>query len=574
MRPAKRRLAMLGETPRATDLAALRERERCQVLIIGGGIVGIGALRELALQGIPAVLAERGDFCSGASSASSRLLHGGLRYLENGEFRLVGEALRERDHLLANAPHAAFPMAITLPLFSRWSGLWNAPLRFLGWGGPPTTRGALLVKLGLSFYDFYTRRGRRLPGHRFAGRRESLQKRPALTPNIRATAVYYDAWMPQPERIALDLLHDARASQPDALALNYVAATRAEGERVYLREGFTGEEIVIRPQVVLNASGAWIDFANEQLGENTRYIGGTKGSHLVLRHDALLEALQGEMIYFEYADGRILLCYPLAERVLVGTTDIRIAQPDEAVCSDEEVEYLLGALRWLFPKLTFTTDDIVFRYCGVRPLPAAAGRAGDVSRDHSLRVITPTAERPFPIASLIGGKWTNFRAFSEEAARWALAQLGQTYRGSSARVAIGGGRDFPMGAAAQEDWVAELAAETGHDDAWLARWLERYGAWASELAFAISPTDASPLAHVPAYARGEIARLARQDRVCHLDDLLLRRTLLAFRGEITAELLLETASIVGAALGWDAARMENEIARAEKILRERHGLDL
>ena len=565
---------MLGETPRAIDLAALREREHCPVLIIGGGIVGIGALRELALQGISAVLVERGDFCSGASSTSSRLLHGGLRYLENGEFRLVGEALRERDRLLANAPHAAFPLAITLPLFSRWSGLWNAPLHFLGWGGPPATRGALLVKLGLSFYDFYTRRGRRLPRHRFVNRRESLQQRPALNPDIRATAIYYDARMSQPERIALDLLQDARVCQPDALALNYVAAMRAEGERVYLREVITGEEIAIRPQVVLNASGAWIDFANEQLGENTRYIGGTKGSHLVLRHDALLGALQGEMIYFEYADGRILLCYPLAERVLVGTTDIRISQPNEAVCSDEEAEYLLGALRWLFPKLTFATDDIVFRYCGVRPLPVAAGREGGISRDHSLRVMAPTAERPFPIASLIGGKWTNFRAFSEEAARWALAQLGQAHRGSSACVAIGGGRDFPAGAAAREDWVAQLAAETGHDAAWLARWLERYGARAAEFARAITPTDASPLSDASAYAHGEIALLARQDRVCRLDDLLLRRTLLAFRGEITAGLLSETARIAGASLGWDAPRMESEIARTEEILRERHGIDL
>ena len=404
---------MSASPSRAVDLQTLKNRRQCPVLIIGGGIVGIGAFRELALKGIPAVLVERDDFCSGASSASSRLLHGGLRYLEQGEFRLVREALRERDLLLANAPHAAQPLAINIPIFSRWAGFWGAPFRFLGWAGPPSGRGALLVKIGLSFYDFYTRKRRRMPKHRFINRINTLKKRPGLNPDIQASAVYYDAWMPHPERIAFDLLQDARSAQEDALALNYVAVTHSERDLVFLKDNFSGEAFSIRPQVVMNASGAWIDSANERLGEATGFIGGTKGSHLIMRNEELLQELQGEMIYFEYADGRILLCYPFFDHVLVGTTDIRIHHPDEAHCSEEEVRYLLGALSWLFPQLTIQPEDIVFRYCGVRPLPAAAGREGEISRDHDLRVTPATPERPYPIASLIGGKWTNFRAFSE-----------------------------------------------------------------------------------------------------------------------------------------------------------------
>ena len=565
---------MSASPTRAIDLQTLKNRRQCPVLIIGGGIVGIGTFRELALQGIPAVLVERDDFCSGASSASSRLLHGGLRYLEQGEFRLVREALRERDLLISNAPHATQPLAINIPIFSRWAGFWGAPFRFLGWAGPPNGRGALLVKIGLSFYDFYTRKRRRMPKHRFINRKNTLKKRPGLNPNIQASAVYYDAWMPHPERIAFDLLQDARSAHADALALNYVAVTHSERDVVFLKDYLSGETFSIRPQVVMNASGAWIDSANERLGETTGLIGGTKGSHLILRNEELLQALQGEMIYFEYADGRILLCYPFFDHVLVGTTDIRIHHPDEALCSEEEVQYLLGALRWLFPQLTIRPEDIVFRYCGVRPLPATAGREGEISRDHDLRFTPATQERPYPVASLIGGKWTNFRAFSEVAAHWVLNQLGAEIRGSSALHAIGGGQDFPTSEAEQNEWIARLTAETGHDPCWITRWFQRYGTRAAALAAQITKEATTPLNHAPDYARGEIIALVQREQVCHLDDLLLRRTLLAIRGQLTAQLLEEAAQITGASLGWNAPRIDREIARTQKILYERHAVSL
>ncbi|MCY4008816.1 MAG: glycerol-3-phosphate dehydrogenase/oxidase [Anaerolineaceae bacterium] len=557
---------------REKDLRALKNRHSCPVLIVGGGIVGIGTFRELALRGIPVILVEGNDYCSGASGASSRLLHGGLRYLEQGEFRLVQEALRERDLLLTQAPHATRPLAIHIPILSRWAGFWSAPLRFVGWGGPATGRGSLLVKIGLSFYDFYTRKRRQLPPHRFLNREQALQQRPELNPEIRATAVYYDAWMPQPERIALDLLRDARSMQADALALNYVSVQQSSGAEVCLRDCLSGEEFSLQPRVVVNAGGAWIDSANERLGENTSFIGGTKGSHLVLRNEEIHDALQGDMIYFEHRDGRILLCYPFYDQVLVGTTDIRIRHPDQAICTEEEVEYLLDALRWLFPGLKIQVEDIVFRTCGVRPLPSAAGREGEISRDHDLQILPPTAERPFPIASLIGGKWTNFRAFSESAARWVLQQLQLEFRSSSEPLAIGGGRDYPLSEAEQTRWIEELAQETGHEPRWLTRWLSRYGTHCKLLAHKIPPEEAKSLEHLEDYARGEISELVQQEQVCHLDDLLLRRTLIAMRGSLSHELLVEIAQITAEALGWDAPRTERELARAQKILRERHAV--
>ena len=160
---------------REGTLQALRERPDVDALIIGAGVNGIAVFRELALQGLRVLLVDKGDFCSGTSAASSHMMHGGLRYLENGEFRLVREALLERNRLLRNAPHHVKPLPTTMPLFNRFSGLLNAPLNFLGLARRPATRGALVVRIGLLVYDWFTRQGRALPTHRFSGREEALQ---------------------------------------------------------------------------------------------------------------------------------------------------------------------------------------------------------------------------------------------------------------------------------------------------------------------------------------------------------------------------------------------------------------
>ena len=186
---------------REDRLEALRHRPEVSVLILGGGINGVGLLRELALQGVDALLVDKSDFCSGASSASTRVIHGGLRYLENGEFRLVKESLRERNRLLKNAPHYVRPLPITIPIFSWTDGLFSALGRFLGFKVPPSDRGALLLKIGLSLYDLFAGNHAVLPTHQFKSRHVSLAARPQLPPEIVCTAIYYDAWISYPERL-------------------------------------------------------------------------------------------------------------------------------------------------------------------------------------------------------------------------------------------------------------------------------------------------------------------------------------------------------------------------------------
>lgn len=564
---------------RKDSLQAIKESPEVSVLIIGGGVNGIGVFRDLAANGVDALLVDRGDFGSGTSAGSSHMLHGGIRYLENGEFRLVNEALRERGLMLANAPHYAKPLRTTIPIFSWCSGLLNAPLKFLNLLDQPGERGALVIKLGLTLYDLLARGQYSLPRHEFRLRRAALKANPQLHPDVVCAASYYDAWMPTPERICLEMLLDAEASHAHCRALNYVSAIAGAGEAVTLRDELDGAEYLVKPKVVINAAGPWIDFVNAGLGESRqRFIGGTKGSHLVLDNPELLLAVGESEIFFENDDGRIVLILPYFQRVMIGTTDIHIEDPDEAVISDAEIEYLLGMVNRVFPNIAVARSQIVFSFSAVRPLPydsgGKAGNTGQISRDHSIRSLPADCERAYPIHSLIGGKWTTFRAFSEQAADQALRDLGRGRVASTASLSIGGGRDYPASQAERDDWLQELQTRCELPMPRLRQLFERYGTRAASIAKFISRETDSPLVHAEGYSRREIAFLLGCEKVERLDDVLLRRTLIAMLGGTTRELLHELAEICGNSLGWSAERQASEIRRALDILRKRHRVEL
>jgi glycerol-3-phosphate dehydrogenase len=519
---------MSNTTPsRPALLARLRSQPAPDVLIIGGGINGIGTYRDLALQGVDALLAERGDYCSGASGASSHMVHGGIRYLENGEFRLVREAVAERNRLLRNAPHLVHPLPTVIPIFRRFSGTLNAPFKFLRLRSRPAERGALIIKLGLLLYDAYTR-DRAVPRHRFFNRRQALAQFPQLNPGVIAAARYYDALMPSPERICMDLLADVRRDNPQATALNYmkVNGLQANGVRegrVTLRDGLSGEEFTLAPKVIINAAGAWIDRVNALLGAPSCFIGGTKGSHLVLDHPGLRQAIAGHEFFFENTDGRIVLICPLHDKILLGTSDLPIQNPDEAECTEAEIDYFFQMVGRIFPGIQLSRQHITHRFSGVRPLPASAAKsAGQISRDHQIIETPPDAARPFPILSLVGGKWTTFRAFSAQAADRALAILGKARRVSTAGLPIGGGRDFPRAPAARAAWLDEACKQTGIARARMDVLLTRYGTRALELA-ALPRADDAPHPDYPGYSVGEIDWLVNEEQVAHEDDLRWRR---------------------------------------------------
>lgn len=559
---------MTRNSQRGDELAAVRTAGSTTVLIIGAGINGISLFRDLALQGVDAVIVDRGDFAGGASSASSHMIHGGIRYLENGEFRLVRESVKERNGLLRIAPHYVKPLETTIPIYSTFSGILAAPLRFLTHGSDkPQERGAVLIKLGLMIYDLFSRDGGSVPRHRFFGRRHSLEELPALDPKIKYTATYYDASMHDPERLALDVLQDGRAANPRSHALNYVEAVGQRGEDVVLRDLESAEEFSIRADVVVNTSGPWTDLTNDVLGTATRFMGGTKGSHIVLDHPELLAATQGREIFFEHSDGRIVLIYPLKGRVLVGTTDIEADPRQPARCTEEEVDYFFELINHVFPTIDLDRQQIVYRFSGIRPLPRHEDTApGFVSRDYRIERDEGTA---VPTLSLVGGKWTTFRALGETLADRVLDLLGRTRSVSTVGLPIGGGLGFPRTVRARSAWKQTYLS--GADAARGDQLLARYGTRAAEVWAHIEQEDDRSLAGGAVSTR-ELEWMVEHELVVRLIDVVLRRTSVAFVGDVTGEVLEELADALAPLLGWSDSRRDAEIEATVQILNDAHGL--
>lgn len=539
--------------------------QEIDVLILGAGINGAGLFRDLCEQGLTCVIADKGDFGGGTSAAPSRLIHGGIKYLETGELRLVAQSTLERNLLLKNAPHLVRPLPTVIPIFSWFRGVTAALRTLLGSTTAPRSRGAVLMKTGLAMYDFYGRRHRVMPRHQLWSRRRTLRQIPPITPRIVAAGQYYDATVALPERLVWELLADGMRANPASQALNH-AAMEAEGGTVRLTTD-SGTH-VLRPRLVVNAAGPWIDRVNAALGAPSRLIGGTKGSHILLDHPDLIGALKGRMIYFEADDGRICLVFDYLGRALVGSTDTRDDDPDNVACTDAEIDYFLGALRGLLPGLSFDRDQIVYAYSGIRPLPASdAANPGLISRDHSAPVAEPDGARPWPIISLVGGKWTTFRGFAEEVADMVLSRLGRTRRRDTKLMPIGGGRDWP---ADPQAWAGQAARDTGTAPARAAVLLARYGSTAAPILAAEGPDPA--MLEDADYSLAELDWLVRHERVRHLADLVMRRTALAITGHLSRRDLDRIAATCARALDWDEARTARELRETEALLIGRHRL--
>lgn len=561
---------------RQQTLQRFRDTQEIPVLIIGAGINGIGTFRDLAAQDVPTLIVDKGDFCSGASAGSSHMLHGGIRYLENAEFRLVSEALTERNLMLRNAPHYAKPLPTTIPIFRWFSGILNAPLKFLGLRSKPTERGAIVIKLGLIMYDYFARRHRVMPTHDFRLKKKALEKYPALNPDIICTASYYDAWMPSPERICMDLLTDALDMSQNTSALNYVSAIDAAKDTVTLRDELTGETFKVKPKVVINAGGPWIDFINRAMDQETDFIGGTKGAHLIVDNPELNKALNGSEVFFENDDGRIVLILPYMDKVMIGTTDIRVENPDEAWVTEDEVEYILDMVSKVFPNIPVNRSQVVFHFSGVRPLPSSGKNyTGNVSRDHHIQSVAPAESGyNFPIHSLVGGKWTSFRAFSEETADVALAHLGQKRIRSTAHMAIGGGKDYPA-ETEQKVWAQKVSSETGVPVDRVETLFERYGTKARAFAeFIAQEGNDRPLADLPTYSKHEIVYLIRDEMVTRIEDIVLRRSLIAWLGQLTDNLMQDLADICAEELDWSSEQRSNALENAIQILNSKYAQKL
>ena len=541
-----------------------KAKSHYSVLIIGAGINGCGTFRDLCLQGVDCLLVDRVDVCSGASAAPSRLIHGGIKYLETNEFRLVRESAMERNRLLNNAPHYVKALEVVFPVNSWFAGLKDGMLGYFGFKARIKERGALLIEIGLRIYDFYNRKVKALPDHRFFGKSKLRVEFPAVTKDAVAAGLYYEGRVTHAERLGLELVLDGLAAQPRSSLRTYTEVQGQPQQGAFtLIDLVTGEITQVTADVVINASGAWIDKVNASLGITSGYMGGSRGAHVIVKHEGLLKATQGRMMYFGCKDGRFNLLYPFFGNVLVGSTDLAQPDPDLAHCSAEEADYLLSVVSEIFPDIKLTRDDVILTYSGVRPLPRANGKdIGDVSRDHSIgRDKLPGTE--VPVLSLIGGKWTTFRAFSEQSCDAVLSLMGKSRLVSTIDMAIGGGRDYPRDEKSRNATVSKIGIRGN-------ALLDRYGTKALAVQEFAATTQDGPMSSLPGYNTGEIAYICANENVRHLADLLLRRTAIAMEGLLTPEVIQETAKIAADALGWNKARTKIEIEHAEAELARRN----
>ncbi|SCB49286.1 glycerol-3-phosphate dehydrogenase/oxidase [Rhizobium multihospitium] len=565
-----------------TDMAADLKQRFSQlqdgdvdVVILGAGVNGAGLFRDLSLQGVNCLIVDKSDFGSGTSAAPSRLIHGGLKYLETGEFGLVAQSALERNLLLKNAPHCVEALPTFVPIFSWTRGIWAALRTLTGSTTAPRSRGALLIKIGLALYDFFGSRNRVMPRHRFLLKRRALKEMPHVTPEIVAGGIYYDAKISRPERLVYELVNDGLEANKASLAANSTRLVSAtDGVLTFQRAN--GHAFSVKPKLVVNAAGPWIDHVNAALGAPAHLIGGTKGSHILLDHPELVRSLNGHMIYFEADDGRICLVYGYLGQALVGSTDIPCGDPDNVRCEEPEIDYFLDSVRSLLPSLRFDRDQVTYSYSGIRPLPASdASSPGLISRDHSAPVFEPQAGRPFPIISLVGGKWTTFRGFAEEVADTVLIRLQIGRKTSTERLAIGGGRDFPMNVNERASWIKSVAAKAGIEASRADELLSRYGTTAAAiLTHASDYKDGQRISGAPRHSTLEIDWIARQEMIVHLSDIVFRRTTMAIEGLLTIQGLREIGAIAAAALQWDTQRLAKEIDDVVASLSKFHGQTL
>jgi len=435
------------------------------VLILGAGINGCAIARELVLNGVGVCLVDTADIASGATAYSSRLIHGGLRYLEYGDFDLVRESLAERTRLLRLAPQFVRPLKLSIPVKSRVSGFVNAAMRFLGWqkfakSGP---RGMWIVRLGLWLYDRYAR-DPLLPGHSI--RRVGEPATLGVRNDYRWLCEYWDAQIVYPERFVLALLADAERTAHDAsvpFAVYTYHEARLCGTTVEIRPVDTDGEPVatFSPKVIVNATGASVDRTLARLNiVSPPLMGPTKGSHFVTFRPELRAAIGDQGVYAEAADGRPVFILPFGEGVLVGTTDIPFVEsPEAAVATKDELDYLLAAVNNVFPHLQLDRDDIDLHYAGVRPLPHIdATTPAGITRRHWL---AETPDAPIPLYSVIGGKLTTCRSLAEQAADTILTRLSVRRLTDTRDRPIPGGKNYPLDAHALKPELQQFAAAGG-----------------------------------------------------------------------------------------------------------------
>lgn len=539
----------LGPAEHEQAWKELAERE-FDVLVVGGGVTGAGIALDAATRGLRTGLVEARDFASGTSSRSSKLFHGGLRYLEQLNFSLVAEALKERELMLTRiAPHLVHPVAFLYPLSHR------------GWERP-------YVAAGLTMYD-QMGGARSVPRQKHLTRGGALKLFPGLKSDALVGAVrYFDAQ-------ADDARHTMTVART---AAHYGAVVRnstevveivKEADRVVgavVRDVDTNQTLTVRAKVVINATGVWTDDVQKMSGGRGRFrVRASKGVHILVPRDRIA----GEVGLILRTEKSVLFVIPWGQQWIIGTTDtdwaLDVAHP---AATKTDIEYILEHVNDVLAT-PLTKDDILGVYAGLRPLLAGESEStSQLSREHAVA-------RPEPgLISIAGGKYTTYRVMAKDAVDAAAEDLGPIKDSVTENVPLIGAEGYQ----AMVNLTSELAHETGLPEWRIDHLLGRYGSKLHEV-LALGEEDPSllePVTNAEAYLRAEIKYAATHEGALHLADVLTRRTRMSIetkhRGSDAAQ---EAADIIAPVLGWDDAKKAHEVnAYLERVKAERESQEL
>jgi len=513
------------------------------VLVVGGGIYGAWTAYIASLSGLSTALIERGDWASGTSSASSKLIHGGLRYLEHLRFGLVRTSLDERKRLARLAPHRVSPIRFAVPVYRGDRG------------------GRWRLKAGLALYDAIAGAGQPVERHRYAGRTEAMARYPFLSEAGLGGVFTYGDCVTDDARFTLEVVDGAAAA--GAVVVNYAAAQkllvangRAEG--VAAVDAIAGTEMEIRARVVVNAAGPWAETAMEGAAAPRR-LRLVKGVHLVMPPLPTDDGL----LLFSRRDRRVLFAIPWYGRTVLGTTDTDYdGDPTDAAVEPEDVDYLLSQADRALPGAHWDEGTIAGRFAGIRALRGRAGGPAEaLSREWTL-------ESPLPgLLVSTGGKFTSARADAATVVERAMSALGRGDNWSDPS------RDRPLPwcprGAPWNEWLQRAREDgqlAGLDEEAAGAVARRYGERSAGI-FAAADQNGLAARIVPGlpFVRAEVAHAAANEAAVSLEDILRRRVPLLVLERCDRSVLADAARLAGEALGWNGERRDREVAAvAEK----------
>jgi glycerol-3-phosphate dehydrogenase len=516
-------------TSRLAALAGVR----FDVVVIGGGIIGAGIARDAATRGLRVALFEKADFGGGTTAGSTRLIHGGLRYLEMLDFGLVRMDLRERETLLRIAPHLVKPLEFIMPFYG--SSLFYR----------------CKMKLGMTLYDLLSY-DKSLPRHRFLTPAELKEMEPNLCrQDLQGAMVYFDAQANSPERLCLENIIDA--GEHGAQTFNYTEVTGAlsagevlHGVRVRDLLSDDRTEVSVKSRVVVNASGAWFDRVASKLTEpgRTTQIRTTKGIHI-----ACPPVANRAIVVFSRVDGRLMFVIPWLGYSWIGTTETDFdGDPATAHATSEDVDYVLRSVTEYLP--TLDTTQIYFSNAGVRALVKNKGSKSSVSRRH--RITGGAQAGAGNLISVLGGKITGYRAIAEDAVDAVCAKLNVNAPCVTAATALPGAR---------ED-VKPAVSRAGLKSEAITHLCELYGSRANQVMQLAASWEhlREPLSPHGHDIEAQVIFAARTEQCARLVDFLLRRTLLGFSEDQGQSAVARAAALLAEELAWSPERTSAEIS--------------